>query len=96
MGTPQGHIEIQRTIDSIIIGARHRTDLGDIEALTASIAEMGLLQPPTITPDGVLVCGVRRLAALKKLGQRTVGVWVRSGISDQLGRLVEEWKPHPD
>lgn len=90
MGTPRGHIEIERTIESIIIGARHRKDMGDIEALAASIAEIGLLQPPTITPEGVLVCGARRLAAIKKLGWRTVGVWVRSGISDQLGLLLAE------
>lgn len=90
MGTAHGHIELERTVESIIIGTRHRTDMGDIDALAASIAEIGLLQPPTITPEGVLVCGARRLAALKKLGQRTVGVWVRSGISDQLGRLLAE------
>lgn len=90
MGTPRGHIEIERTVESIIIGARHRKDMGDIDALAASIAEIGLLQPPTITPEGVLVCGARRLAAIKKLGWRTVGVWVRSGISDQLGLLLAE------
>ncbi len=38
----------------------------------------------------MLVCGARRLAAIKKLGWRTVGVWVRSGISDQLGLLLAE------
>lgn len=50
-----GHIELDRTIESIVIGHRHRRDLGDIDALAASIERMGLLQPPTLTPDGVLV-----------------------------------------
>ncbi|PNB15217.1 ParB N-terminal domain-containing protein, partial [Pseudomonas sp. DP16D-E2] len=50
----------------------------------------GLLQPITITPDGLLVCGVRRLAAIKQLGWRTVNVWVRSAISDRLGHLLAE------
>ena len=31
-----GHIELERSIDSIRIGSRHRTDLGDIDALAAS------------------------------------------------------------
>ena len=83
-------IELERAVSSIRVGNRHRTDLGDIDALAASIARDGLLQPPTITPDGVLVCGRRRLAAIQQLGWRTVNVWVRSGISDRLGHLLAE------
>ena len=85
-----GSIELDRAVDSIIVGVRHRTDLGDLDELAASIAQHGLLQPLTVTLDGVLVCGARRLAAIKQLGWRTVGVWVRSGISDQLGHLLAE------
>ncbi|GAA4486946.1 ParB N-terminal domain-containing protein [Microbacterium panaciterrae] len=85
-----GSIELDRAVDSIIVGARHRTDLGDLDDLAASIAQHGLLQPLTVTLDGILVCGARRLAAIKQLGWRTVGVWVRSGISDQLGHLLAE------
>lgn len=85
-----GHIELERSVSSISIGQRHRTDLGDLDTLAASIARNGLLQPPTITPDGVLVCGRRRLAAIVQLGWRTVNVWVRSGISDRLGHLLAE------
>ncbi|WP_026378314.1 ParB/RepB/Spo0J family partition protein [Agromyces italicus] len=90
MTNGQGHIELERAIDSIRVGARHRTDLGDIDALAASIERQGLLQPITVTPDGDLVCGARRLAALRQLGHRTVSVWVRSGISDDLARLLAE------
>lgn len=90
MSTTAGRIELERAVDSIIIGRRHRTDLGDLDALAASIEREGLLQPPTVTPDGVLVCGRRRLAAIKQLGWRTVNVWVRSGISDRLGQLMSE------
>lgn len=85
-----GHIELERTIDSILVGARHRDDLGDIEALMQSVQRLGLLQPVTVTPDGVLVCGRRRLEAVKRLGWRTLRVWVRSGISDDLSRLLAE------
>lgn len=90
MSRNTGHIELDRTVDSIIVGNRHRTDLGDLTALAESIERDGLLQPPTVTIDGVLVCGARRLAAIKQLGWRTVGVWVRSGISGRLGHLLAE------
>jgi len=90
MAATDGHIELERTVSSIQIGARHRHDLGDLDALAASIQTYGLLQPITITPDGVLVCGARRLAAIRQLGWDTVRVWVRSGISDPLAHLLAE------
>ncbi|MFH5228045.1 ParB N-terminal domain-containing protein [Antrihabitans spumae] len=85
-----GGVQLDRVVDSIIVGARHRADLGDIDALAASIDREGLLQPLTVTIDGVLVCGARRLAAIKQLRWRTVSVWVRSGLSDRLGQLLGE------
>ena len=90
MTDPQTGIQLDRAVDSLIVGKRHRTDLGDIETLAASIERDGLLQPLTITIDGVLVCGARRLAAIKMLGWRTVSVWVRGGLSDRLGKLLAE------
>src|SRR5690625_4406576 len=89
-GWSQMGIELERTVASIQVGHRHRSDLGDIDALAASISEQGLLQPLTVTPEGVLVCGRRRLAAIQQLGWRTVSVWVRSGVSDRLGHLLAE------
>lgn len=86
----KGHVELERRIDSITVGVRHRQDPGDLTALTKSIEEVGLLQPVTITPDGVLICGWRRLEALRRLGRRTLNVWVRSGISDQLSHLLAQ------
>lgn len=47
-----GHIEVERRLDSITVGVRHRKDPGDIAALMRSIEQVGLLQPITITPDG--------------------------------------------
>ncbi len=43
-----------------------------------------------ITPEGHLICGFRRLEAAKALQWRTVRVWVRSGLSDELTRLLAE------
>lgn len=85
-----GHIELERAVDSIWAGRRHREDYGDLDALVASIGRDGLLQPITITPDGMLICGARRLATIRKLGWKTVNVWVRSGISTTLGLLLAE------
>lgn len=85
-----GHIELERAVDSIWSGRRHREDFGDLDPLVESIAREGLLQPITITPDGMLICGARRLAAIRKLGWKTVNVWVRSGISTPLGQLLAE------
>lgn len=86
----KGHVELERRIDSITIGVRHRKEPGDLNALMKSIEEVGLLQPVTISPDGVLICGWRRLEALRRLGRRTLNVWVRSGISDQLSHLLAQ------
>ncbi|MGE3326408.1 MAG: ParB N-terminal domain-containing protein [Acidimicrobiia bacterium] len=91
MPEEKGHIELDRHVDSIIVGVRHRQHPEEgIEPLMASIKKLGLLQPITITPDGVLVCGARRLEAVKRLGWRTLKVWVRSGISDELNRLLAQ------
>ena len=90
MNATPGHIELERSIDSIQIGTRHRTDLGDVEALATSIEQKGLLQPITVTPEGFLICGARRVAALRQLGVRKVNVWVRSGLSDRLTQLLAE------
>lgn len=78
------------TVESIIVGTRHRKDAGDLGALAASIDQLGLLQPITVTADRVLVCGWRRLQAVKRLGWRSIKVWVRSGISSPVTMLLAE------
>jgi ParB family chromosome partitioning protein len=85
---PAGALTV--AVDSIVVGARHRKDAGDLDALAASIDQLGLLQPITVTPDRVLVCGWRRLQAVKRLGWESIKVWVRSGISDPVTALLAE------
>ena len=80
----------ERTVESIIVGDRVRKDPGDLTTLKASIETVGLLQPITITPDGVLLCGFRRLTAMQELGRRTISVHVVAGVSPDLGRLLAE------
>ena len=55
-------------IDAITVGPRHRKELGDIGALAASIATVGLLHPLVVRPDGTLIVGERRLLACRTLG----------------------------
>src|SRR3546814_8240299 len=91
MSDAHGHIELERRVDSIKVGVRHRSDAErDLAPLMRSIERLGLLQPVTITPDGMLVCGHRRLAAVKQLGWPTLRVWVRTGVSDHLTQLLAE------
>jgi ParB family chromosome partitioning protein len=85
-----GHIELERSVDSIKVGIRHRQELGDLAPLKASIERLGLLQPITIAPDGTLLCGRRRLEAIRQLKWQTAKVWVRSGISDELNSLLAQ------
>jgi ParB-like nuclease domain len=63
-------------IADIVIGRRHRTDLGDVEGLVRSISEVGLLHPIVVRADGTLIAGVRRLEAVRKLGWEHVPVTV--------------------
>lgn len=71
-------------LDSIVVEGRTRKDLGDVEALAASIAELGLLQPIAVTPNRELVFGLRRLTACRKLGWQTVPARVLGTLEDAL------------
>ncbi len=90
MSGGQEHIALNRSLSAITVGHRHRTDLGDIDQLAESIRREGMLQPIAITPDGVLVSGRRRLAALERLGEKKAPVWVVDGVSDKLTALLAE------
>lgn len=85
-----GGVELDRTVASIRVGHRFRHDLGDLDELCTSIEQLGLLQPITITPDGTLVCGARRLAAVKRLGWERVKVWITSTVSTRLAEVLAE------
>jgi ParB family chromosome partitioning protein len=63
-------------IASIKVGPRIRQDFGDIDALAASIAELGLLHPIVIDKHHKLLAGERRLRAAQKLGWTTIPVTI--------------------
>jgi N6-adenosine-specific RNA methylase IME4/ParB-like chromosome segregation protein Spo0J len=77
-------------IADIVVGIRHRRDLGDIDSLARSIADVGLLHPIVVRPDGVLVAGGRRLAACKALGCSEVPVRVVDLDEIARGELAED------
>lgn len=54
-------------ISTIVVGERHRKDLGDLKGLAKSIAAIGLLQPIGIAPDNRLIFGERRLRACRDI-----------------------------
>ena len=89
MGARDGFAQ-QRAIWSIRVGRRQRQDLGDIDQLMDSMRTLGLLQPITVDPDGVLICGARRLEAARRLGWKTIRVWVREGLSTPVQQLLAE------
>ena len=64
----------EMSIASISIGERVRKDMGDIAALSASISKHGLLHPPAVTSDGLLIAGHRRILACANLGMNTIPV----------------------
>lgn len=88
MDCRHGHIGLELALESIRIGRGHGANLDDVDALAASIGREGLLQPITIAPSEV-PCRLRRLAAMRQLG-RKAAAWVRSGISDDPGKLPGE------
>ena len=67
MSTHDGHIELERAVDSIHVGHRHRRDLGELDLLAASIERDGLLHPfefkLTTKPDMHDASGLRAFKA---------------------------------
>jgi N6-adenosine-specific RNA methylase IME4/ParB-like chromosome segregation protein Spo0J len=77
-------------IDAIRIEGRTRRDFGDISALATSIADVGLLHPPVVTKDMLLVAGARRLAALQSLGLTECEVTVADSLLEVIDLLKAE------
>jgi ParB family chromosome partitioning protein len=73
----------------IIVGERHRKDMGDIDGLAASIGELGLLHPVVIKPTGELIAGERRLRAAESLGWTEISVTVVDLDSVVRGEFAE-------
>ena len=78
------------SVKDIVVGERHRKDMGDLDALVKSIGDVGLLQPIAVRPDNLLVSGERRLEAVKKLGWDVVPVRIVFNLDEVLQLLKAE------
>lgn len=78
-------------ISSIIVnrGERQRRELNNIDDLAESIHRIGLINPPVITPDGVLVAGERRLTACKSLGWTSIAVQFTTDLEEYELQCIE-------
>ncbi|BAO04927.1 ParB protein [Clostridium botulinum B str. Osaka05] len=76
-------------INKIIIKDRIRKDYGNIEELAKDIKENGLINPPVVTPEYILIAGERRTKACKYLGYEQIEVRVMT-VKDALHQLKLE------
>jgi|SRR5579864_132088 len=67
-------LSVFEAIENITVESRFRKEPGDLESLSKSIKEIGLLHPIVISHDRRLIAGWRRLEACKKLGWNRVPV----------------------
>lgn len=83
--------QAERPVASILVGERHRKEMGDLSGLADSIKRLGLLQPVVITPEGELIAGERRLRAVKLLGWASVPVRVVDLAGLVRGEMAENF-----
>ena len=83
---------MQMAVADIVLNYRVRKNLGDINALTDSMKRYGLLNPITVTKEGELIAGHRRLESAKRLGWQYIDVVVLENQSavDKLELEIEE------
>lgn len=83
-------VERQMPIKDIHVEGRFRRELGDIDALAKSIAASGLINAITVTADGRLLAGERRLEACKRLGWLNIRSNVVHDLDTAAARLRVE------
>jgi len=86
------NVEKRKLTDITVSADRVREDPGDLSDLKASMAERGLINPVTITADGDLIAGFRRLSAARELGWEEIDchVWHQHEAVQLLATEVEE------
>lgn len=77
-------------IETIRVVGRHRYTLGDVGSLADSIADVGMLNPITLTTNSRLVAGQRRLEASRILGWSTVPARFVESLDDAAAMLRAE------
>jgi ParB family chromosome partitioning protein len=77
-------------LDRILVSGRVRQDLGDLDALAASIRDVGLLQPIVLDSCHKLVAGERRLEAVKLLGWKDIPAYFPGGVDELASAVLAE------
>jgi len=76
-------------IEQVVIGERFRKDMGDLEGLTNSVKEKGILQPITVDTEYMLIAGGRRIEAAKLAGLTHIPAIIRKTVDELDLREVE-------
>lgn len=76
-------------IADVQVGNRYRKDMKDIDALAASLAKFGQIQPIVIDENNRLIAGERRLTAAKSLGWDEIGFVLKEDLDDLGKKEVE-------
>jgi ParB family chromosome partitioning protein len=79
----------QLKLDEIKIGNRYREDMGDIEELTASIKEVGILQPISVDEEMHLLAGERRLKAARAAELKSIPAVIQKVSGELSAREIE-------
>ena len=74
---------MQIRIDSVVVGKRIRSDLGDLEPMMESLRRHGQLSPILITQRSELIAGHRRLESARRLGWTSVNAVMVDQESDR-------------
>ncbi|MBN2012864.1 ParB N-terminal domain-containing protein [candidate division KSB1 bacterium] len=78
-------------INDIKIGSRIRYTAGDVDALKASIQEVGLLNPILVNEQHELISGFRRLEACRQLGWIEIEAHIIPTADDNVKMLDIEY-----
>lgn len=77
-------------ISEIRIDSRHRSQMGDLDALAESMARLGLLQPIVVTRDHKLLAGLRRVKAAGKLNWKEINAVIAENLTEAIQHLQAE------
>lgn len=95
-------------IESIIVDRpnRQRRELTQIEELAESIKAVGLINPPVVTREHILIAGERRFTACRSLGWTSIPVQYADTLDPEVLHLIEleenakrvdlTWRDHND
>jgi ParB family chromosome partitioning protein len=80
---------VQVSLIKVSRDQRQRSELSGIDVLADSIRRLGLINPITISRDGELIAGERRLSAVKLLGWEMVPIQYTDEIDESSKRAIE-------